>query len=343
MWGRLSLHPKLELAGQESAHVRQGRIVPSSLAPISLFPRDERDWLFEVAQGPRDGLTLATGMALSGNAQRLHVALQQRGASFFTELSRQTGLLATEVEEGLWELVAAGLVTADGFDNLRGLLDPKRRRAEGRERARRPRHGSGRWSLLREVVGHRSSVISEESLAAIAKHAGLVQDSALSTQPFDGLMAPSRVEGHSALPIESFARQLLRRYGVAFRELLVRESLVAAWRDLLVQYRRMELRGEVRGGRFVQGFVGEQFALPEAVESLRARSREGEASSPEIRLSAADPLNLVGIILPGARVPAVPSRYLVFRDGLPVRSGSVRDPLEADRPRVTVAVNPGPA
>lgn len=332
MWGRLSLHPKLEWAGQESTHVRQGRIVPSSLAPISLFPRDERDWLFEVAQGPRDERPLAAGLALSGNAQRLHLALQQRGASFFTELSRQTGLLATEVEGGLWELVAAGLVTADGFDNLRGLLDPKRRRAEGQERARRPRHGSGRWSLLRQA--------DEPSVPG---HPISAHHSALGPSTTSVPRVESRGIQHSALPVESLARQLLRRYGVVLRELLVRESLVAAWRDLLVQFRRMELRGEVRGGRFVQGFVGEQFALPEAVESLRVRRREGEASSTEIRLSAADPLNLVGIILPGGRVPAVPSRYLVFRDGLPVRSGSVRDPLEADRPRVTVAVNPRPA
>ncbi len=330
MWGRLSLHPKLEAAGREIGRPRPGRIVPTSLAPISLFSRDDRDWLFDLAQGQPDGLPLASGVALSGNAQRLHLALQRRGASFFTELSRQTGLLATEVEEGLWELVAAGLVTADGFDNLRGLLDPKRRRAEGRERARRPRHGSGRWSLLREVAGHQSSVIGDESTPTIARPAILsTQSSVLSPQ--------------SCSPVERLARQLLRRYGVMFRELVARETLVAAWRELLVQYRRMELRGEVRGGRFVTGFVGEQFALPEAVESLRARRREGEASSsPDIRLSAADPLNLVGIILPGARVPAVPSNYLVFRDGLPIRSGSVRTPLEADRPRVTLPVDPGP-
>jgi len=196
--------------------------------------------------------------------------------------------LPTEVEEGLWELVAAGLVTADGFDNLRALMDPRRRRAEGRERSRRPRHTAGRWSLLH--------------------------------QP------------NSALPSERIARQLLRRYGVVFRDLLARESLVQSWRYLLVQYRRMELQGEIRGGRFVSGFTGEQFALPEAVESLRAMRKRNESSvaSHDIKLSASDPLNLAGVILPGPRVPAVPSNFVVFRDGAVVRA--VLGSEAADRP-----------
>ena len=124
------------------------------------------------------------------------------------------------------------------------------------------------------------------------------------------------------LPAEPVARQLLRRYGVVFRDLLARESLVQSWRDLLVQYRRMELQGEIRGGRFVSGFTGEQFALPEAVESLRAARKRNESglASHDIKLSASDPLNLAGIILPGPRVPAVPSNFLVFRDGVVVRS-----------------------
>ena len=130
---------------------------------------------------------------------------------------------------------------------------------------------------------------------------------------------------------ERVARQLLRRYGVVFRDLLGRESLNLAWRDLLVQYRRMELRGEIRGGRFVNGFTGEQFALPEALEALRMVRREaGRADDRggiphDIKLSAADPLNLVGVILPGARIPALPSNYVVFRDGLPVRAGQFKE------------------
>jgi ATP-dependent Lhr-like helicase len=208
-----------------------------------------------------------------------------------------TNHLPTEVEEGLWELVAAGLVTADGFDNLRALMDPRRRRAEGRERSRRPRHAAGRWSLLRNVIDRPFS--------------------APSTQHF---------------PAEPVARQLLRRYGVVFRDLLARESLVQSWRDLLVQYRRMELQGEIRGGRFVGGFTGEQFALPEAIESLRAvrKRNESGAASHDIKLSASDPLNLAGIILPGPRVPAVPSNFMVFRDGVVVRAVLGRE--AADRP-----------
>ena len=125
---------------------------------------------------------------------------------------------------------------------------------------------------------------------------------------------------------------MLRRYGVVFRDLLGREALALSWRDLLVQYRRMELQGEIRGGRFVSGFTGEQFALPEAVESLRAvrkRTQSGAASH-DIKLSASDPLNLAGVILPGPRVPAVPSNFVVFRDGTVVRAILGRD--AADRP-----------
>jgi ATP-dependent Lhr-like helicase len=211
-------------------------------------------------------------------AQDVRRLLEASGASFFADIARETGHLQSQVEDALWELSAAGVVTADGFDNLRALLDPKRRL--GREKTKRPRHGAGRWSLL----------------------------------------AARRTEVHTA---EQAARQFLRRYGVVFRDLLARESLSPSWRDLLVQYRRMEFNGEIRGGRFVDGFVGEQFALPEAVESLRAMRREGETKNTdhEIRLSAADPLNLVGVILPGPRVPSNPSNYVVFRNGVPVRTG----------------------
>jgi len=196
--------------------------------------------------------------------------------------------------------VAAGLVTADGFDNLRALMDPRRRRAEGRERSRRPRHSSGRWSLLRHTVGHQPSTISSEPASSVT----------------------SRLTPYASRSIEPVARQLLRRYGVVFRDLLGREALALSWRDLLVQYRRMELQGEIRGGRFVSGFTGEQFALPEAVESLRAvrKRNESGAVSHDIKLSASDPLNLAGVILPGPRVPAVPSNFVVFRDGAVVRA-----------------------
>jgi ATP-dependent Lhr-like helicase len=200
-------------------------------------------------------------------------------------------------------LAAAGLVTADGFDNLRALMDPRRRRAEGRERARRPRHAAGRWSLLRQPSGR-----------------------AVSHQP--------SAIGSS----ERIARLMLRRYGVVFRDLLAREVLMQSWRDLLVVYRRMELKGEVRGGRFVSGFVGEQFALPEAVEAVRAvKKSQGTLAGTEIKLSACDPLNLSGVILPGPRVPAVPSSFIMFKDGLPVRVLTSRGPRAGDAEIVPLA------
>ena len=247
---------------------------------------------------------LDTFAQLSSVAQDLRRSLHERGASFFADLVRMTNHLPTEVEEGLWELVAAGLVTADGFDNLRALMDPRRRRAEGRERSRRPRYSAGRWSLLRQA-----------SPLMVNGHPSIGMNSAPSTQHF---------------PLEPAARQLLRRYGVVFRDLLRRESLALSWRDLLVQYRRMELQGEIRGGRFVSGFTGEQFALPEAVESLRAlRKRNESGAAPhDIKLSASDPLNLAGVILPGPRVPAVPSNFLVFRDGVIVRTVLGRETVD---------------
>jgi len=271
--------------------------MPTSVAPISVFPREDGEWLLEALQGETAQTNHDPFAGLSSVAQHLRRVLHERGASFFADLLKSTGHLATEVEEGLWELVAAGLVTADGFDNLRALMDPHRRRAQGRERTRRPRHAAGRWSLLRQA---NPSPVNPRS--ALASH------SALSMQ-------------HSTVSTERVACQLLRRYGVVFRDLLAREVLVQSWRDLLVCYRGLELKGEVRGGRFVSGFVGEQFALPEAVEALRAiRKGNSSAGGMGIKLSACDPLNLAGVILPGPRIPAVPSTFVIFRDGLPTRT-----------------------
>lgn len=296
MWGRLSPHPRLEGAIGPDPPNRPNRIVPTSVAPISVFPRDDAAWLMATGEEGKDA-GLDGRSALSAVAQDLLQHLLAQGASFFADLVRGSGHLPAEVEGGLWELTAVGLVTADGFDNLRALLDPRRRRAGGREQSRRPRSAGGRWSLLRPMA---QIPVSQE-------------------------------HGHTS-PMEQLARQLLRRYGVVFRDVLVRESLNSGWRDLLVQYRRMELRGEIRGGRFVAGFTGEQFALPEALESLRALRRAGTEPSAgqDMKVSAADPLNLAGIILPGPRVPAVPTNYLLFRNGILVRSGSVRETLSRD-------------
>jgi ATP-dependent Lhr-like helicase len=237
----------------------------TSVAPISLFPREAADWLLRQTSRQPD---------LGPIAESVYGYLRDRGASFSSDISRATNQSQADIEEGLWQLTAAGLLTADGFENLRILLNRGRRR-ELPNRKHGARHAAGRWSLL-----------------------------------------PDRRDGASQ-QAEPLARQLLKRYGIVFRDLVKRESLDVAWRDLLVQYRRMELRGEIRGGRFVTGFVGEQFALPEAVESVRAARRSSpEAATAEVRISAADPLNLVGIILPGPRVSSTSTNFIALRNGM---------------------------
>jgi ATP-dependent Lhr-like helicase len=180
--------------------------------------------------------------------------------------------------------VAAGMITADGFDNLRALIDPKRRSGQGRGRTLRPRDSGGRWSLL-------------------------FTDKADDRAP----------------AVESTCWMLLRRYGIVFRELLTRESIQLPWREVLIALRRLEDRGEIRGGRFVGGFLGEQFALPVAADSLRA-SRSLGPTQEVIQIAAADPLNLVGIIVPGDRIPANSGRSFDLRDG--VAAGTIPTPLE---------------
>src|SRR5579871_1486754 len=255
-WGRLA--PR---SSESSDSPTLRRVRPTRIAPLSIFLREDAAWLLP----PRD----ARLPLLSHQAQEVLAELQRRGASFFGELQRGSGRLASEVEDALWELTAAGLVTADGFENLRALVDPKRRRGEGRGKSARPRHAAGRWPLL------------------------AVENP-----------APSA---------ENFARQLLRRWGVLFRDLLARETLAPPWRDLLVELRRMEARGEIRGGRFVSGPVGEQYAMPEAVDLLRAVRRD--TASETANISAADPLNLSGIVLPGARISALSGETLRLHDG----------------------------
>jgi ATP-dependent Lhr-like helicase len=228
-WGRLSPHPAFERDEEERRRVR-----PTRVAPLAIFLRDDAGWLLATPQpSPKE--------SLSHPARELLAVLETRGASFFADLTRATGRLASEVEDGLWELVTAGLVTADGFENLRALLDPKRRRGEGRGRTARPRHAPGRWAVLRHTE--------------------------------------AAADGNPA----AFARQLLTRWGVLFRDIAAREPLAPAWRDLLIELRRMESRGEIRGGRFVSSFIGEQFALPEALDLLRAIRRTGEtAQAPDM-------------------------------------------------------------
>ena len=282
-WGRLTppdMKPNLRPVVEGESFLR---IKPNSMAPISFVRRDDIAWMLAMARPGKTSGPLSIRFGLSGVAQAIYECLDNRGACFFPDLTTRTRHLAAEVEQALWELVATGLVTADGFDPLRALLDPRRRRAEGKDRARRPRHSAGRWALFESHFDDPEA----EKISPVHSH-------------------------------EHWAKQLAHRYGVVFRDVLKRESLPVTWRELLFQYRKMEWRGEMRGGHFVEGFTGEQFALPEAVEALRAVRRDPQAGAQEIRLSPADSLNLVGIILPGERISSHTSKTILFRDGVQV-------------------------
>ncbi|AXA85397.1 ATP-dependent DNA helicase [Lysobacter oculi] len=252
---------------------------PVRATPIVLLPRREQaHWTRLAAEPDAD--------ALSSRAAKVADALKRHGALFFDELLDEARLLQTELEDALAELVARGLASCDSFAGLRALLLPqgKRPKASGR-RLRRGLvsgiHDAGRWSLLRRP---------------------LLQGDA--DAPDEGL--------------EHIARVLLRRYGVVCWRLLEREAgWLPPWRDLLRVYRRMEARGELRGGRFVSGLVGEQFALPEAVAALR-QVRKREPDGAMLVLSATDPLNLAGTLLAGDKVPRTPGNRLLLRDGVPL-------------------------
>jgi ATP-dependent Lhr-like helicase len=283
-WGRISPHPAWFSQGQSSGDgaARPRRVVPTNAAPITFYIRESAEWLpHALAQQSVDERLLA--VALSSEALRIRELLQQRGACFAADLQRTASLTRQQTAHALWELATAGLAAADGFDQLRALMDPRRKASTAEASSKRPtRTTAGRWSLLNEEQPRATGAIAEARRT----------DSAL----------------------ESFARMLLTRYGVLFRDLLARESNAPKWRELLGILRRLEARGEVRGGRFVTGFGGEQFALPEAVESLRqARKHE---SQHEIVVAAADPLNLAGIVVPGERVAAVPGKEVHYRNGL---------------------------
>ena len=272
-WGRLSPHP----ATLEDSAAGKRRVIPTSVAPITFFVREDADWM--TPHNPSGEQPQTRG--LSDPARQVLEFLRQRGASFFADIVRGTGKLKAEVETALWELVAGGVVTADGFDNLRSLIDPKRRAGQGSGKSARPRHSSGRWALL---------------------------------------YADQAVERNRT--VEATCWMLLKRYGIVFRDLLARETNLPKWRELQMAFRRLEDRGEIRGGRFVDGFLGEQFALPVAVESLRA-TRRMPPNGETVTLSAADPLNLVGIVVPGERVPAISGRTVMFRDGVAVLEEAV--------------------
>jgi ATP-dependent Lhr-like helicase len=243
----------------------------------------------------------ADGATPSPRAQQVREFIAAHGASFFEEVVEGTGLLRTQVEEALGELTALGIVNCDSFGGLRALLVPtdRRRKFDGQKRRRRTAlfgiEDAGRWALVRRKHG-----------------------------------APVDAE-----VVEHVARTLLKRYGVVFWRLVAREAdWLPPWRELLRVYRRLEARGEVRGGRFVAGVSGEQYGLPEAVGSLRD-VRRAERDGTLVSLSGADPLNLVGLLTPGGRLPALTGNRVLYRDGVPialVAGGEVRflEPLAPD-------------
>ena len=287
-WGRVSPHPAWAV-GEGSA---PRRVIPTNAAPITFFVRESSDWLpHALADHSVDEATLA--LALSADAIAVRAVLRQRGACFSNDLQRMLSLTRQQTQHALWELATAGLASADGFDQLRGMMDPRRKSAASTDSKRAARTTAGRWSLL----------CDESEPAPISRPTAAERQAA-------GIARARQADAAH----ESAARMLLKRYGILFRDVLERESNAPKWRDLLNILRRLEARGEIRGGRFLSGFGGEQFALPDAVESLRL-SRRVE-STHEIAVAAADPMNLAGIVVPGPRTPSVPGRRVRFLNGV---------------------------
>ncbi len=265
------------LRPRNGANGGERRASPVRTTPITLLAR--RHAPLWAALSPTED-----AVPLSASAQAVIAAIREHGASFFDELVESTGLLRPQAEEALAELVAQGLVNSDSFGGLRALLVPAGKRETGRRRRRAALFGmedSGRWALARR--------------------------------------APKQTGPHAKPEaVEHLARSLLRRYGVVFWRLLEREApWLPPWRELLRVYRTLEARGDIRGGRFVAGFSGEQFALPDAIGMLREVRRKPDTGA-WVSLSGADPLNLVGILTPGPKLAALTGNRLLYRDGLPV-------------------------
>jgi ATP-dependent Lhr-like helicase len=270
-WGRLGIEDFAERT-----------TITSRATPIALLLRNDLPWLMEAARGD-----LAVGEPAEGATKLVLDELRRRGALFHNELAAVAGSSA-DVEEALWDGVARGLITADGFGAIRSLLRSRQLKGSSAAPAAVPRR-----RLRRGATGR---------VAADGRWCLLPTSAPTGTNDTDELA-------------EAVAEQLLARWGVVFRDLVQRETLALPWRDVIYALRRLEARGTIRGGRFVTGFTGEQYALPQAVEQLR-RIRKIERTGEVIRLSGADPLNLVGVIVPGTRVPAVRTAVVEYTDGL---------------------------
>jgi ATP-dependent Lhr-like helicase len=277
VWGRLSVR-----AEREGAPPGRSAATPSRATPVSLAVRADWDWLVQAARAG-----LAPPEPGPGAGADVLACLRARGALFGSDLAACSGRLPSEVEEGLWDGVARGLVTADAFGAVRALL-------------------SGRARGRRVVPGRRSGRLRRGVAAAAAGSRSCGRWA---------LLAGAAAVADPDVVAEAVAEQLVARWGVVFFDLLARESLALPWREVLWALRRLEARGVVRGGRFVSGFVGEQYAVPEAVDALRA-VRRAPRTGEVVRLSAADPLNLVGILTPGPRLPALRTNSVTYVDGL---------------------------
>jgi ATP-dependent Lhr-like helicase len=319
-WGRISPHPAWS-AGEGTA---PRRVIPTTAAPITFYLRDSSEWLHHaLASKSVDETTLT--QSLSPEAQAIRALLATQGAAFTADLQRLSGLTKLQTCTALWELATAGLASADGFDQLRSMMDPRRKSATtaaaptSLRKRTAARTTAGRWSLLAITPG-------------APRLASDTWDSKNSQATTQAAIAAAK-ETDAAL--DAHARILLCRYGVLFRELLAREANAPKWRDLLPILRRLEARGEIRGGRFVSGPFGEQYALPEAADSLRkARTQQASrANESAIILAAADPLNLAGILVPGDRVPAIPGRTVSFQNGVTVEENP--SPAALPKPKTT--------
>ncbi len=288
-WGRLTI--------PQNHKTRAFSLGPLRSSPMAIFKRENLPhWLALTKQD--------FPITFTPDTQRVWELLNQEGAMFYSELVGKTNLLPTQIEQALGELAALGFVTADSFDGLRALLIPSDKRPRlgpDKRKRKQTQIGSiefaGRWSVLRKRLAN-----VEEDAVEIHSLPGKVDS--LNRQSNDR-------------EIECFAKILLRRYGIVFRRLLEREALNISWYELGRVYRRMEARGEIRGGHFIAGVSGEQFALTEAIGFLRS-IRKMETKRELITLNAADPLNLVGILTPGPRVAAISANRILLLDGLPI-------------------------
>lgn len=323
VWTRLAHRTARKGDGERGA-------APVRSTPISLLARRNlKVWSSLSGEPDTSGLSV--------RARVVAEYIQEHGASFFDEIADAAGLLPSQAEEALAELVALGIVNSDSFGGLRALLVPSDRRRPsggGKRRRRAALFGmdtAGRWALVRRQSRQFADVGASGSAAGVAAEFMSVPTdptrnatvaAALARNPSDRDAAAraarlsERVQDDET--VEQVARTLLRRWGVVFWRLLAREAdWLPPWRELLMCFRRLEARGEIRGGRFVAGFTGEQYAAPEAIGLLRDMRHKPHSNS-YVSLSAADPLNLVGIVTPGARLPALISNRLLYRDGVPI-------------------------